>query len=184
MWRDTRTGWGWISIWLHWLSAFAVFGLFVLGWWMTGLGYYDSWYTLAPWWHKSFGMLLLVASIARVAWRLSQPTPKAHGTLLERRAAHVGHGLIYVLMFVVMLSGYLISTAEGRGISVFDWFTIPALIAGLPDQAVVAGDIHWYAAWALVILAVGHGLAALKHHWVDRQDTLMRMLTTRAARRR
>ncbi|WP_110689475.1 cytochrome b [Salinicola endophyticus] len=184
MWRNSHSGWGRISIALHWLSALAVFGLFALGWWMTGLGYYDTWYHLAPWWHKSIGILLLAASLARVAWRLTQPTPRAHGSVLERRAAHAGHGLLYLLMFVVLFSGYLISTAEGQGISVFGWFSVPALVSGLPDQAVVAGSVHWYAAWALVILACGHTLAALKHHWLDRQDTLTRMLTTRAARRR
>lgn len=184
MWKNTRSGWGWVSIAVHWASALAIFGLFALGWWMTGLGYYDHWYHLAPWWHKSIGIVVLLVSVFRVVWRLVQPTPAAHGKPLEQWAAHVGHGLIYALMFVVMISGYLISTAEGEGISVFGWFTVPALVSGLPDQAVLAGDVHWYAAWALVILALGHGLAAFKHHWMDRQDTLTRMLTSRAARRR
>jgi len=57
-------------------------------------------------------------------------------------------------------------------------------VSGLPGQAALAVDVHWYAAWALVILAIGHGLAAFKHHWVDRQNTLTRMLTPRAASRR
>ncbi|WP_251976597.1 cytochrome b [Salinicola avicenniae] len=184
MWGNSRNGWGWVSIVIHWLSALAIFGLFGLGWWMTGLGYYDTWYHLAPWWHKSVGVLVLLISVLRVVWRLLQPTPAAHGSALERSAAHVGHGLIYALLFVTLLSGYLISTAEGEGIAVFDFFTAPALIEGLPHQAVLAGEVHRYAAWALVILAVGHGLAACKHHWIDRQDTLMRMLRSRPAGRR
>ncbi|WP_110665832.1 cytochrome b [Salinicola halophilus] len=184
MWANSRTGWGGISIGVHWLSALAVFGLFALGWWMTGLGYYDAWYKIAPWWHKSIGIVLLGLSLFRVVWRLSHATPEAHGSAYERAAAHLGHGLIYLTLFVVMISGYLISTAEGEGIDVFGLFRVPALVTGLPHQAVVAGDVHWYAAWALVVLSVGHGLAALKHHVVDRTDTLTRMLSTRAARRR
>jgi cytochrome b561 len=74
-----------------------------------------------------------------------------------------------------MISGYLISTADGRPISVFGWFEVPALITGIPNQEDRAGDVHFYAAWALVILAALHALAAFKHHLIDRDDTLRRM---------
>ncbi|PMR77016.1 cytochrome b [Billgrantia endophytica] len=184
MWRNTRTGWGLVSILLHWLSAVVIVGLFILGWWMTGLGYFDSWYNLAPWWHRSIGMLLLFATLFRLAWRFVQPTPTAHGSRLERLAAHLGHMALYVLLLVVMISGYLISTARGRGVSVFDWFEVPALISHLPDQASIAGEIHWYSALALMVLAGGHLLAALKHHFFDRHDTLTRMLNPARSRRR
>lgn len=183
MWRNTRTGWGLISMSLHWLSALVVIGLFLLGWWMTGLGYFDPWYNRAPWWHRSIGVLLLFATLLRIAWRLWQPTPQARGSRFEQLAAHLGHVLLYVLLLAVMLSGYLISTARGRGISVFDWFEVPALISHLPNQAAIAGEIHWYSALALMLLAAGHVLAALKHHFVNRDDTLTRMLTPARARR-
>lgn len=184
MWRNTRQGWGLISILLHWVSALAIVGLFALGWWMTDLGYYDQWYNLAPWWHRSLGMLVLGATLLRVVWRLLQPTPHSHGSRIERLAAHLGHTGLYVLMLVVLISGYLISTANGRGIDVFGWFEVPALIHGLPNQASLAGEVHWYSALALMILATGHTLAALKHHWLDRHDTLLRMLLPRYSRRR
>ncbi|MCE8013531.1 cytochrome b [Halomonas daqingensis] len=184
MWRNTRTGWGLVSIALHWLSALTIVGLFVLGWWMTGLGYFDPWYNLAPWWHRSLGMLLLFATLLRILWRLFQPTPQAQGNRFERIAAHLGHIALYVLMLTVMISGYLISTARGRGISVFDWFEVPALISRLPNQASIAGDIHWYSALALMLLAAGHTMAALKHHFIDRHDTVLRMLNPARTRRR
>ena len=75
-----------------------------------------------------------------------------------------------------MLAGYLISTADGRGISVFGWFDVPASITSIPEQEDVAGAVHFYLAWGLVILAGLHGLAALKHHFIDRDTTLLRML--------
>ncbi|MDX5378562.1 MAG: cytochrome b [Halomonas sp.] len=184
MWRNTRSGWGLVSILLHWASALAIVGLFLLGWWMTDLGYYDPWYNRAPWWHRSIGMLLLFATLLRVFWRLFQPTPVAHGSRVERVAAHVGHITLYLLMLSVMISGYLISTAKGRGIIVFDWFEVPAFISHLPDQASIAGDIHWYSAVALLLLAAGHTLAALKHHFFDRHDTFVRMLNPARTRRR
>ncbi|MFM9269138.1 cytochrome b [Halomonas elongata] len=183
MWGNSRFGWGVVSILLHWLSALAIVGLFVLGWWMTGLDYYDSWYNLAPWWHRSVGMLLLFATLGRLVWRFVQPTPVARGHRLERLAAHAGHILLYCLMLLVLVSGYLISTAEGSGIDVFGWFRVPALISGLPDQSTLAGTIHWYAAWALIVLAAGHALAAFKHHLIDRHDVLVRMLSPRYTRR-
>ncbi|ERS86264.1 cytochrome b [Halomonas sp. PBN3] len=183
MWRNTEKGWGLVSILLHWILAVLIVGLFVLGWWMTGLGYYDPWYNLGPWWHRSLGMLVLFATLARIAWRLANPTPRALGHRLERLAAHLGHLALYVLMLVVLVSGYLISTADGRGISVFDAFSVPALITGLPNQETLAGDIHWYAALALMVLAAGHAAAALKHHLIDRHPVLTRMLDPRVGRR-
>ncbi|XKE43959.1 cytochrome b [Halomonas organivorans] len=183
MWRNSVSGWGLASILLHWLSAVAIIGLFVLGWWMTGLDYYHGWYNLGPWWHRSLGMVLLLATLGRLAWRLVQPSPALPGSRLERLAAHLGHVGLYALMLLVLVSGYLISTAEGDGIDVFGAFEVPALLSGLPNQASLAGTVHWYAALALMALAAGHALAALKHHWWDRHDTLVRMLTPRHARR-
>lgn len=183
MWQNTRRGWGLISILLHWLSALAIIGLFILGWWMTGLGYYDPWYNQGPWIHRSIGILLLFATLARLVWRMAQPTPNSHGRRFEILAAHLGHIALYVSVLVVMVSGYLISTANGRGISVFGWFEVPALVYDLPNQASVAGQVHWYGALALMILSAGHILAALKHHWLDRNDTLVRMLNPVYSRR-
>ncbi|WP_192036729.1 cytochrome b [Halomonas sp. YLGW01] len=183
MWRNTRKGWGIVSIVFHWTSAVAIIGLFVLGWWMTGLGYYDSWYNLAPWWHRSVGILLFAATLLRLVWRVLGATPALPGQRLERLAAELGHLGLYVLLVVVLVSGYLISTADGRGISVFDWFEVPALISDLPNQATLAGTVHWYAALGLIGLAAVHMLAALKHHFIDRQDTLTRMMTPRLLRK-
>ncbi len=183
MWRNTESGWGLVSILLHWVLAIAIVGLFALGWWMTGLGYYDSWYNLAPWWHRSIGMLVLFATLLRLVWRLVNPAPRALGHRLEWLAAHLGHIGLYVLMLVVLVSGYLISTADGHGIGVFDLFEVPALVSDLPNQATLAGEIHWYSALALVLLAAGHALAALKHHLVDRNDVLKRMIDPRVSRR-
>ena len=56
--KNSTTRFGFIAIAMHWLVALTVFPLFALGWWMTELDYYDSWYKLGPWWHKSIGILL------------------------------------------------------------------------------------------------------------------------------
>lgn len=179
MWKNSQAGWGIIAIFMHWVSAVVVVGLFILGWWMTDLGYYDPWYNQAPWIHRSLGVLLLGFIVLRLMWRLVQPTPLAQGKRWENIAAHAGHSLLYVLLMTVFVSGYLMSTAKGSPIDVFGWFALPATLHGLPNQASLAGDIHWYSALALIILASGHMLAAFKHHWIDRHATLKRMLDPR-----
>ena len=83
---------------------------------------------------------------------------------------------MYLLIFVIFSSGYLISTEDGRGIDVFTWFTVPSLGALFENQADIAGNIHFYAAWSLVIIASIHALAALKHHFINKDNTLRKML--------
>ncbi|KAF1068322.1 MAG: Cytochrome b561 [Pseudomonas citronellolis] len=177
-WRNSLSRYGLVSIFLHWASALVVFGLFGLGLWMRTLDYYDGWYHRAPEIHKSIGVLLLIALLVRIAWRFLSPAPPApanHGKA-TRVATKLGHLALYGLLLAVMIAGYLISTAEGKPISVFGWFDVPATLSGLTDQADIAGAIHLYLAWTLVVLACLHALAALKHHFLDRDATLVRML--------
>lgn len=176
-WRNSSDTYGFISVLLHWLVAVAVFGLFGLGLWMTGLDYYSSWYRTAPDLHKGIGIVLFAVMLIRVAWRFGSAGPAplaAHGRLVHL-ATRLAHGALYLGLFAVMISGYLISTADGRPISVFGLFAVPALPVAIPRQEDVAGAVHAYLAWALIGLAALHALAALKHHFIDRDPTLRRM---------
>ena len=177
-WRNTTNDFGLIAISLHWLVAFVVLGLFALGLWMTELDYYSAWYKTAPDWHKSMGLLLAFVVIFRLVWRLTNPPPQplSTHTALEIKAAHAAHLLLYILLLVTFVSGYLISTADGRPIEVFGWFAIPATITSIPRQEDIAGWIHFIVASMLVALAGIHALAALKHHFIDRDQSLKRML--------
>ena len=177
-WRNTTTTYGLLSIGMHWLVALLVFSLFGLGLWMVELDYYSSWRHTAPELHKGFGLCLLALMLLRLLWRFLSPPPAPLSSYsrLTRLGAKLVHGALYLGMFAVMLAGSLISTADGRGISVFGWFEVPASITGIPDQEDVAGAVHLYLAWALVVFASLHGLAALKHHFIDRDTTLLRML--------
>lgn len=177
-WRNTATAYGLLSIGMHWLVALAVFGLFGLGLWMVELDYYSSWRHTAPELHKGIGLCLFALMLLRLLWRLVSPPPAPLSSYsrLTRLGATLGHSALYLGLFAVMLAGYLISTADGRGISVFGWFDVPASITSIPEQEDVAGAVHFYLAWGLVILAGLHGLAAFKHHVIDRDTTLLRML--------
>lgn len=178
MWRNSEQGYGIVAVSLHWLVAIIVFGLFALGLWMVDLTYYSPWYRTAPNLHKSIGVLLFGILVLRLLWSLTNPRPLPEPTLspFERRASVVMHWLLYLLLFAVMLSGYLISTADGRAIEVFGLLEIPATLTGLPNQADVAGKVHLALAITLIALATFHALAALKHHFFDRDRTLTRML--------
>lgn len=177
-WRNTGQRYGLLSIALHWGMAAAVIGMFALGLWMVELNYYSAWYQSAPALHKSIGLLLFFLLAVRLFWRFISPPPAAlasHSRLI-RIASGAGHAMLYLGLLALMVSGYLISTANDRGVDLFGWLTIPALISGLPGQADNAGLIHRYTAWALIILSGVHALAALKHHLIDRDRTLLRML--------
>lgn len=180
--RNSSSRYGLVSIVIHWGVALVVFGLFALGLWMVGLDYYSAWRQDAPDLHKSIGLVLLGVMLLRVIWRFISPPPPALPSYskLTRAGATFGHALLYVGLFAVMIAGYLISTADGVGIPVFGLFEVPALVSNLPDQADIAGEIHLYLAWGLVIFAGLHGLAALKHHFIDRDATLKRMLGRKA----
>ena len=180
--RNSSSRYGWVSIFMHWGVALVVFGLFALGLWMVGLDYYSTWRKDAPDLHKSIGLVLLGVMVLRVLWRFISPPPPTLQSYsrMTRIGAKFGHGFLYLALFAVMLAGYLISTADGVGIPVFGLFEIPAVVSGLPDQADTAGWVHLYLAWVLVVFAGLHGVAALKHHFIDRDATLARMLGRKA----
>lgn len=176
--RNTSRRYGIISISLHWIFAIAVYAMFGLGLWMVTLSYYDGWYHQAPELHKSIGVLLMMGLVIRVIWRHISPPPAAPKThsKFTRISAVAAHMTLYALLFALLISGYLISTAEGKPISVFGIFDVPATLADAGSQADIAGVIHLWLAWSVVTLSVLHGLAALKHHFIDKDDTLKRML--------
>ena len=180
--RNTTQGYGLLSIMLHWLVALVVIGMFALGLWMTGLSYYDDWYKRGPDIHKGIGILLFLIMLGRVFWRSINTTPEDEPGIgaTQRHAAHGVHLLLYALLFALMISGYLISTADGKPIHVFDLFTVPATISDIPNMEDTAGEVHWYLALVLISLAGLHAAAALKHHFIDRDRTLTKMLGVRA----
>ncbi len=173
---NSKATYGWVSILLHWSIALAILALFVLGVWMVELDYYSDWYHQAPWIHKSAGVLVVLAMLLRFIWNQSNNKPQALAKGVQHGIARLVHFVLYLLVILLGISGYLISTAESAPISVFDWFEIPALIEPFEGQADLAGEIHEWLAYSLMALVGLHALAALKHHFWDRDATLKRML--------
>lgn len=163
---------------LHWITALTVISLFAMGLWMRELDYYDPWYHQAPFWHKSVGLSLAALVIVRLGLRLWQghPPPLPGHQRWEKILARITHIALYLLLFSAFTSGYLISTADNRPAPFFNLFEVPALFTAFDHQEDIAGDIHEICVWSLVILAALHALAAIKHHVIDRDSTLRRML--------
>jgi cytochrome b561 len=178
MWLNNHSTYGSITIILHWLSAFIVFFLFFLGIWMVELSYVSQWYKDAPHWHKSISILLCILTSFRFIWRSINTMPKrlpSHTTAVHKASKYT-HLIIYMMLFIIFISGYLISTSDGRAILVFNWFEVTALGELFDEQTDIAGLIHKYTAYSLIILSLFHITGALKHHFFDKDQTLIRML--------
>lgn len=176
--KDSANAYGLVSILFHWVIALGYLGLFGLGWYMVTLDYYDPLYTTLPHWHKSLGVLLCIVVLARFAWRafVSKPAPLASLKRWEVISSRMAHVTLLLGTIVVLASGYLIPTAEGEGIEVFNWFISPAIELGMDNQEDLSGQVHWIAAYLILGVAALHALAALKHQFLDRDRTLLRMI--------
>ena len=166
-----------VTVAVHWLSAALVSGQFGLGLYMLSLDYYDPNYHALPHYHKSIGILFGLLLLFRLAWTAVGPRPgPAPGVAAwEHRAAGLAQRLLLLGLAAVVVSGYLISTAKGDPVRVFDWFEVPALGAGIKRQEDLAHTLHWWFALGVILLASVHALAALKHHFINRDATLKRM---------
>ncbi|MEZ5523964.1 MAG: cytochrome b [Pseudomonadales bacterium] len=178
MLRNSQTTYGLITVLLHWSMALLIVGLFGLGLWMVDLDYYHTWYHRAPDLHKSLGLLVALLWVLRLLWRCFEtlPEPEKSYTAWERRLSLAMHRLFYLMIGIVLLAGYLISTAEQAGISFFGWFEVPALLPEFEQQADLAGWVHWALAWLLIGCAFIHAVAACRHHFYNRDRTLLKML--------
>ncbi len=175
-WKNSLTRYGWVSILLHWLMALAIVGMFVLGKFIVDLDYYSSWYHIAPDAHRSVGVVLGTLLVLRFIWRMLNVAPALEGKSWEKVIAHIVHLSFYLLLLLIVISGYLITTADGQGILVFGWFEIPATLSGIDHQEDIAGVVHNWLATFIIALAGLHSAAALKHHFIEKDGTLMRML--------
>ncbi len=167
---------GLTAIVLHWVSAICVLGLFGLGFWMVDLDYYSKWYQTAPHWHMSIGILIALVTMVRYLWRWLKPVRTGEGSPLEQKAGHAAHVTMYLMLACLFITGYLIPTGDGRGIEVFDWFVVPSIGTLFADQKEIAGLVHEYVAYALIALVTLHAVAALKHHFINKDSTLEKML--------
>ena len=168
---------GLLARWLHGSIALLLLIQCGLGFYMMELSYYDANYKSSFDLHRSLGVLTALLIVIRLCWVLWDDRPPLAATLkpLERIAAKTVHLLLYLIMVLIPVAGYLVSTADGRGVEVFGWFSIPALLVAEKGREEWAGDLHEGLAILLLVLVVLHVSAALKHHFVDKNNILKRM---------
>ncbi len=170
---------------LHWVIAALIVTQFALAWTADDLpiGLHKL-ALLAR--HKSFGMTILMLAVVRLIWRSMNPPPALPAGMVpwERLAARITHVGFYVLLFAMPLTGWMMSSAKNYSVSWFGLFTWPNLIGQSDDAFVLLKDTHDYLSYALLAIAVLHILAALKHHFWNKDPVLLRMLPfTKSARK-
>ena len=176
--KNTLSRFGLFSKLLHWSIAILIIGLIWLGWYMVDLTYYDKWYNDSLHYHKSLGMLALALALVKIGWQWHTPAPGPVAGLKtwEKASAKVMHYVLWGMMLLIPVTGYLISTSAGKPIQLFNWFELPAIVDVDEELRELAIDVHFYLAYATLFLVAGHAGAALKHHFINRDNTLRRML--------
>jgi cytochrome b561 len=176
--RNTPRRWGAIAQLLHWLIVVLIIMQVTLAVMADDLPAGVRKIALLAR-HKSIGITILMLVIVRLLWRWANPTPELPRTLrpYEMTLARVTHALLYVLLILIPLSGWMMSSARGFPVSWFGLFTLPDLVPKnrpLYNTLVTAHvTLAW---WVLGAVLVLHVAAALKHHFWLRDDTLRRML--------
>jgi cytochrome b561 len=168
---------------LHWLIAIAIIGMLCLGWSFDYLPRNETKFALMQL-HKSVGITILLLSLMRLVWRLLHRAPPLPADMpaWEKSAAHIGHFLLYFFMIAMPLSGWIMVSASAHNIPTilyghFPWPSFPG-VAGSPDREQIGrlmNDVHGYSGFILSVLVVGHIAAALKHHFMSKDDILLRM---------
>jgi len=174
--RNTTHAWGSLSKAFHWLIVLLIINQWVIAERaeeLKGLAKLDA---LA--WHKSFGMTVLMLAVLRLAWRLMNPTPElaTETKPWERLLAKISHVLLYALIFAMPLTGWMMSSAKNYPVSWFKLFQFPDLVAPAEQTFHRMHDLHHLLFNVLVGVALLHVAGALKHHFIDRNDVLKRML--------
>ncbi|MEY4593008.1 MAG: hypothetical protein RIR18_1903 [Pseudomonadota bacterium] len=166
-----------LAKWLHWLMAGLLIGLLALGVFMHDLPLSPQKLQLYSW-HKWAGVTAFLLVTFRLIWRVLHRPPALPESMPKRlqQAAHLGHLVLYVLMFAIPLSGWLMSSAKGFQTVYFGLLPIPDLLGKDLELGKQLHAVHEALNLLFVAVIAGHVGAALKHHFIDRDDILKRML--------
>ncbi|MBT4837963.1 MAG: cytochrome b [Methylococcales bacterium] len=177
MLKDSATRYGSVTVFLHWSIVILFIILVSIGLWMDYLPKGDD-----KWWwygvHKSFGLTVFVLIVIRIFWRSSNPTPNMPENMLKIEVflAKAVHALLYAIMLIMPISGYIDSCAGDYHLAFFDLFEIPKIFDKNEALEEISVMVHHYTAILLGVAVSLHIVGALKHHFIVKDDTLLRML--------
>lgn len=179
-WRNTRENWGAVAKLFHWVIALAIIGNIAIGLYAVDLptspAKMDAFY-----WHKTTGLTILGLVVLRILWRLGNPPPQPPPAmpLWQQFASGLSHFGLYLVMIAMPLSGWVIHSASGFPLELYGLFQLPDIVPESADESAVqdqAALVHYWLFIAICALVGLHILAALKHHFIDGDKVLVRML--------
>jgi cytochrome b561 len=160
----------------HWIIFLLVGGGWALGSYMSGLPFSPQKLRYVSW-HKWTGVTIFLLAGLRLMWRLGHPAPLLPAMpQWQRRLAALAHVLLYALILVIPLTGWLFSSAAGVPTVYFGIVQLPDLLQKNKATADLLRLVHTTLNWTLLGVVIGHTFFALKHHFVDRDTVLARML--------
>lgn len=178
---DTQQTLSPLTIFLHWLIAITMIALTAIGFYMA----LDHVYALYPW-HKALGVIIFAFILFRVWWRIKNrwPVPVRQYPALEHRLAHIMHWVLIISTVLMPVSGMMMSGIGGHGINLFGWHLVPEnldpatgeAIAFNPYLSQLGEKTHEILGYILVLAILLHAIGAIKHHLIDKDRTLSRML--------
>ncbi|OOG45426.1 cytochrome b [Rhodanobacter sp. C01] len=174
--RSNDRQWGSVAKFFHWTIALAILGNGIFGLLMD-LAHSPmqkiNWLAL----HKSIGLTVLALVLLRVLWRWGDGRPREEPTTRwQQLGAQAVHGVMYVLIVALPVSGWWFNSVTGKPLQWFKLFNLPALVAKNDDMRHVSHAVHEYLFWLLILVLLAHVGAALKHHVFDNDNVLRRML--------
>jgi len=177
MLKNTENSYGTIAKLFHWIIAIAIISLITVGFIMSSMDPSPDKYELYGM-HKASGVMVLMLIILRLIWKFTNKAvlPPAGLPKILTLAAKAGHTTLYLFMLMMPISGVLMSRFGGHDINVFNMFVIPAVAEKNPQIAGFFHELHTIGIWAFIAVIVMHFGAALYHHFIRKDNVLMRMI--------
>ncbi len=162
---------------LHWLIGIMILISFAVGFYMSGLKFSPEKLKLYNW-HKWAGVTIFLLVLFRCIWRLTHavPPPPPGMPAWQHQVANATHYVLYALMIVIPLSGWLMSSVKGFQTVYFGVIPLPDLLSKSEDLGNTLQLVHKSLNYTMIGIVVLHAAAALKHHFIDKDEVLRRML--------
>jgi len=176
MLKNTENSYGLISRANHWLSAILFIGLIALGLYMSDLEKSPAKFELYDL-HKSLGIIVFTLIILRLIWLKISPNPEQLSkNKFEHILGHAVKGILYLALIMMPLSGWIMSNSGGHDVAFFNLFTLPNFVGENDTIHEISETFHGLAGKIMIAVILLHFAGALKHHFVYKDSTLLRML--------